>query len=84
MIRESVKKYPRIAVACSFGKDSLVTVHLARQVDPKIKVFSVMTQFKPKETYEYLKLINKKMKLNVTVYFVGDYVPEGIHTQQLK
>ncbi len=76
LIRESIRKYPRIAVACSFGKDSLVTVHLAREVDPKIKVFSIMTQFKPKETYEYVRLMNRKMKLDVTVYLVGDSVPE--------
>ncbi len=76
LIRESVKKYPRIAVACSFGKDSLVTVHLARQVAPHIKIFAVMTPFKPEETFEFLKSINKEWHLDTTVYMVGDRVPD--------
>jgi phosphoadenosine phosphosulfate reductase len=83
-IRESIKKYPRIAVACSFGKDSLVTVDLARQVDPNIKIFSVMTQFKPKETYEYLRQINKKMKLGVKVYYVGDSIPAALQDDSIE
>jgi len=41
LIEYAVNNYPRVAVACSFGKDSMVTVHLAREVDPNIKVFSV-------------------------------------------
>jgi len=36
LIEEAVRNYPRVAVACSFGKDSMVTVHLAREVDPEI------------------------------------------------
>ncbi len=76
LIADGIKKYPRIGVACSCGKDSMVTVHLARIVDPKIKIFAVMTQYKPKETLEYLKKMNKKMKLGVTVYMVADSVPE--------
>ena len=58
LIGESIRAYPKIAVACSFGKDSMVTVHLAREVDPEIKIFSIMTQYKPRETFEYLKLMN--------------------------
>jgi len=76
IIAESIKKYPRIAVACSFGKDSMVAVHLAREVDPGIKVFSVMTPYKPRETFEYLKLMNHRMNLDTTVYVVADSTPE--------
>ena len=35
LIVYSIREYERIAVACSFGKDSMVAVHLARQVDPQ-------------------------------------------------
>ncbi|MBI2287484.1 MAG: phosphoadenosine phosphosulfate reductase family protein [Chloroflexi bacterium] len=63
LIEKAIREYPRIGVACSFGKDSMVTVHLAREVDPQIKVFSVMTQFKPRETFEYLKLMNQKSRM---------------------
>ncbi len=77
VIRDAIKKYwPRIAIACSFGKDSMIVTHLAKQIKPDIKVFSVMTKFKPRETFEYLKMMNKQMNLNVTVYMVADRVPD--------
>lgn len=76
LITESIEKYPRIAVACSFGKDSMVAVHIAREVDSDIKVFAVMTQYKPPETFEYLKLMNAKWQLDTKVYIVADSVPD--------
>ena len=76
LIAESIEKFPRLAIACSFGKDSIVAVHIAREIDPEIKVFSVMTRYKPKETFEYLRLMNEKMALRTTVYIVADKVPE--------
>ncbi|MBI4267367.1 MAG: phosphoadenosine phosphosulfate reductase family protein [Chloroflexi bacterium] len=84
LIADGINEYPRIGVACSFGKDSMVTVHIAREVDPDIKVFAVMTQFKPKETFEYLKLMNKKMNLDVTVYLVADAVPDILKDKSIK
>ncbi len=75
IIRDAVKNYRRIAVACSFGKDSMATVLLAREVHPEIPVFSIMTIFKPKETFEYLVRMNKRLNLNVTVYMVARDVP---------
>lgn len=84
LIRDALQRYPRIAVACSFGKDSMVTVHLAREVDPDIKVFAVMTRFKPKETLEYLRKMNKKMNLRATVYIVADSVPAALKGNSLK
>ncbi len=84
LIAEAVRNYPRVAVACSFGKDSMVTVHLAREVAPDIKVFSVMTQYKPKETFDYLRLMNKKLNLNTTVYIVADSIPEALKDDSLE
>ncbi len=78
LIGEAIRDYPKIAVACSFGKDSMVTVHLAREVDPEIKIFSIMTQYKPKETFDYLRLMNEKMNLRTTVYMVADSTPEAL------
>jgi len=46
LIEEMFLKYPKIAVACSFGKDSMVVLHLALQVNSQFPVFSVMTPFK--------------------------------------
>jgi len=84
LIGYAIKNYPNVAVACSFGKDSMVTVHLARQVAPQIKVFSVMTPFKPRETFEYLKLMNRKMNLSVTVYIVARSVPVALQDDSLE
>ncbi len=84
LIEQAIRNYPRVAVACSFGKDSMVTVHLAREVDPEIKVFSVMTPYKPKETFDYLRRMNQKMNLRTTVYMVADSVPEALRDDSLE
>lgn len=84
LIEDAVKEHRRIAVACSFGKDSMVTVHLAREVDPGIPVFSIMTQYKPRETFEYLRRMNSQMNLGVTVYMVADSVPEVLQGDDLE
>ncbi len=83
LIEDTVRKYKKSAVACSFGKDSMVTVHLARQVDPAIPVFAIMTHYKPRETFEYLKTMNRQMNLDVTVYIVADTIPEAFHDNNL-
>ncbi len=84
LIGDAVRNYPKIAVACSFGKDSMVTVHLAREVEPEIKIFSIMTRYKPRETLDYLRLMNEKMNLRTTVYMVADSVPQALHDGSLE
>ncbi|MBS3090143.1 phosphoadenylyl-sulfate reductase [Candidatus Pacearchaeota archaeon] len=76
IIKDAASKYKRIAVACSFGKDSMVAVHLSRSIEPKLPIFSVMTIYKPSETLEYLIEINREMNLDATVYIVADEIPE--------
>jgi len=68
LIREAIERYPRIAVAASWGKDSMVLLHLARQVKPDIPIFTVITPFHPKETLEFKDQIIKEWKLNVREY----------------
>jgi len=68
IISEAVAKYPKIAVACSFGKDSMVVLHLALQVKPTIDVFCTLTPMKPRETFEYKDYMQKLWDLNLTVY----------------
>ena len=83
LIKSALENCERMAVACSFGKDSMVLVHLAKEVDPEIPVFSVMTMFKPEETYEYVKEMNARMNLNTKVYIVADEVPEPLRDDAL-
>ena len=68
LIKESIEKYPKICLGCSFGKDSMVTLHLVLSIDPKIPVFSVMADTEFKETYEFAKDMVKKYDLNYTEY----------------
>lgn len=68
ILREAVSNHPRIAVACSFGKDSMVILHLALQVKPDVEVFFVSTPMKPKETLEYAEHIQKLWNLNLRVH----------------
>lgn len=83
LIANAIKEYKRTAVACSFGKDSMVAVHLSRNVNQSIPVFSIMTIYKPKETFQYLKEMNRKMNLNLRVYIVAEKIPEELKDEQL-
>lgn len=84
LIKNAVNEYERIAVACSFGKDSMTTIHLAREVKPNIDVFSIMTPYKPRETFEYLRRMNREMNLNLIVYIVADSIPEALQDSNLE
>ncbi len=78
IIEEGIKKYPRIAVASSFGKDSMVVIDLARKVDPKIAIFSVMTPYKPKESFAYIKEMDELLNLEVIVHYAGQEAPDEL------
>lgn len=84
IIAYAIRNYERVAVACSFGKDSMVTVHLAREVDPYIPVFSIMTPYKPRETFEYLVRMDRQMNLGVTVFMVADRIPDLLQDADLE
>ena len=68
LIRESIEKYPSIALGCSFGKDSMVTLHLVLSIKKDIPVFSILADTEFKETYEFAKEIAKKYNLNYKEY----------------
>jgi phosphoadenosine phosphosulfate reductase len=84
LIKYAVENYPRTAVASSFGKDSVVTLHLAQQVKKEIPVFSVMTMFKPRETLQYLARMSEWMGVNPKVILVANEVPETLKGNGLK
>jgi len=71
IIEEAISTYPETRLGCSFGKDSMVVLDIARTVKPDISVFSIMTMFKPKETFSYLQNIQDAWALNMIVYIVG-------------
>ena len=79
LIKRSIEKYQRIAVACSFGKDSMTVLHLALQVKSDIPVFAVMTPFKPKVTINYKNEIIKKYNLNIKEYISNKKVSDNLY-----
>jgi phosphoadenosine phosphosulfate reductase len=78
VIQEAIANFPRLAVACSFGKDSMVVTHLAKTLKPNIHVFSIMTMHKPIITFKYLKKMNKLMNLDVQIFMVARNIPSQL------
>lgn len=78
IIENAIKKYEKIAVACSFGKDSMVVVHIAQQIKKDIPIFTVLTPFKPKETFEYKDKMKKLWNMNLKIYMSKEKVKEGL------
>lgn len=69
LIKKALKKHGnKVVVACSFGKDSITLAHLALQVKKDIPIFTVLTKYKPKETFVYLDKMKKLWNLNLKVY----------------
>ncbi len=58
----------QLAMSTSFGIQSAVTLHLATQVIPDLKVIWVDTGYLPDETYAYATTLAKKLNLNLHVY----------------
>ena len=76
LIAESIRKFPRIALGCSFGKDSMVTLHLAISVWPKIPVFAVLANTEFPETYATSRDVVDRYVQNYVGYFFRQD-PEG-------
>jgi cysteate synthase len=77
LIQEAINTYgKKIAVACSWGKDSMVVLHLARTINPDIPIFSVLTIFKPKETFEFVAKVVQEYHIQPHIFMVGDTVPD--------
>jgi phosphoadenosine phosphosulfate reductase len=64
LIAESIEAYPKICVGCSFGKDSMATLHLVLTVKPDIPVFAVMADTEFPQTYEFAKKTVARYNLN--------------------
>lgn len=66
IIEDSMHRFgDRIAVACSFGKDSTLVLYFAVQVDPSIKVLFNNTGIEHRETYWFRDFLAKEWSLNI-------------------
>lgn len=65
IIEDSVHAFgERIAVACSFGKDSTLMLYFARQACPDIKVLFNNTGVEYRETYQFRDFLVREWNLN--------------------
>lgn len=67
LIQEAIKRYgDSLAVACSFGKDSIVVLHMALKYKPDVKVVFSNTLIEFPETIAYKDKIKEEWNLNLT------------------
>jgi phosphoadenosine phosphosulfate reductase len=79
LIKQGIEKYgDTVAVGCSWGKDSMVLLHLALQVNPHIPIFSILTIHKPKETYDFIIDTCKKYNIKPKIYMAADDIPQTL------
>ncbi len=64
----AIAEYPKICVGCSFGKDSMVTLHLVMSVKKDIPVISILAETEFKETYEFAEKMKKEWNINLTTH----------------
>lgn len=68
LIRESIQKHPKICLGSSFGKDSMVLLHLTLSIFPNIPVFALLSNTEFPETYEFIRTVVIAYHLNYTEY----------------
>jgi len=84
LIKKSVEEFgDNIAVACSWGKDSMVLLDMALKVKPNIPVFSILTIHKPKETFSYVVEVSKKYKFQPKIFMVAEEIPDIINNMNV-
>ena len=67
LIKEALDKYNNVRLACSFGKDSMVILHLALQINPNISVFAIFPPMKPGETFVYANEIRRDWNIRLEI-----------------
>jgi len=66
LIKQAIDRHgDHLAVACSFGKDSMAVLHMALKVNPKVKVIFENTGVEFPETIKYKEMMKKKWNLNL-------------------
>lgn len=66
LVKQAIERHgEQIAVACSFGKDSMTVLHMALKVNPNIKVIFENTGVEFPETIKYKNKMEKQWNLNL-------------------
>ena len=66
LIKQAINRHgDNIAVACSFGKDGIIVLHMVLKFNPNIKVLFNNTGVEFPETIEYKNKLVKEWNLNL-------------------
>ena len=66
LIEQAIADYPNICLGSSFGKDSMVTLHLVLPLKPDIPVICFMADTEFPETYDFTARMVEQYHLNYT------------------
>jgi len=78
LMKTYIEKYPKNGIACSFGKDSMVLMHLARGIKADIFTFGVMSDTEFPETIKFKDRVITKWKLNYKEYTYKNDPKKGL------
>jgi len=78
IIKEYTSRYPKHAVALSFGKDSMVLVHLMKQAVGNVPVFAVLSNTEFSETLALRDKTVKDWNLNYKEYVFPNDLSKGV------
>lgn len=66
LVKQAIERHDKnIAVACSFGKDSIKVLKMALNIDPEIKVIFENTGVEFPETIKYKVMMQKEWNINL-------------------
>lgn len=68
----------RVALACSFGAEDVVLVHMLAQIDPKARIFTLDTGRLHNETYDVIDRIRDKYGVTIEIFF-----PDAARVEQM-
>lgn len=77
LIGEYASRYPKHAVALSFGKDSMALVHLIKEVEPNMQIFAVLSDTEFPETFALRDKVVKDWNLNYKEYLFHNDLAKG-------
>ena len=77
LIKEYTSRFPKHAVALSFGKDSMALVHLMKEAEPNISVFAVLSDTEFPETLALRDKVVKDWNLNYKEYMFPNDPAKG-------
>ncbi len=67
-----------LAICCSFQADGCALIDIAHKIDPKIRVFTVVTGRMPQETYDLIDKYRPRYGIKVEIF-----MPDAAVVQQM-